>query len=176
MAGWFIRFSTSPLLPPALRRNGEGNVFTGVCPSTPFEGGGREEGPSQFRTGQDPIPGQNRGGYPLPRLGQGYPPHPISRMGYPPSAGRVPPYQVRTGDTHLSRSGWGVSRVPPTPSAGRGTPLSRTQVRMGGYPQLEQYGVYLLRGGRHASCVHAGGLSCMFHNIDKVWDESVNKI
>ena len=30
----------------------------------------------------------------------------------------------------------------------------------GGYPLLEQHSVYLLHGGRYASCVHAGGLSC----------------
>ena len=51
------------LLPPAFRRNGEGNVFTGVCPSTPMRG----------------YPHlANWGGYPIP----GYP-H-TSRMAYPP--------------------------------------------------------------------------------------------
>ena len=59
------------------------------------------------------------------------------------------------------------------PLAGRGTPPTRqgyspTQVQVGGYPGYpppgrgtpppDQHSVYLLRGGRYASCVHAGGL------------------
>ena len=113
--------NTHSFLPPAFRRNGEGNVFTGVC--LHLRGGGGYphlanwgDTPSQVRMGQYPIPGQDGG----------YPPPPTSRMGYPPP---------RRGP----RSG-------------------------GGYPQLEQHGVYLLRGGRYASCVHAGGLSCICTN------------
>ena len=41
---------------------------------------------------------------------------------------------------------------------------------LGGYPgrggtQLGQHREYLLHGGRYASCVHAGGLSCSFYRI-----------
>ena len=32
----------------------------------------------------------------------------------------------------------------------------------GGYPKLEQHRVHFLRSERYASCVHAGGLSCLF--------------
>ena len=73
--------------------------------------------------------------------------------GYP---GRVPPQ---------TRSGWGVpcqgypTWVPPRqgiPPAGYPPGL----VRMGGGTQLGQQKEYSLHGGRYASCVHAGGLSC----------------
>ena len=113
------------LLPTAFRRNGEGNVFTGVCPFTPMEG--------------VPPPGQLGGGYPSQ-----------VRMGGTPS-------QVRMGST-------------PFPGQDGGTPFQGTPhpgLRSGqqGYPQLEQHGVYLLHGGRYASCVHAGGLSCFLKSI-----------
>ena len=45
--------------------------------------------------------------------------------------------------------------VPPGPGP--------TSGRRGGVPPTEQHGVYLLRGGRYASCVHAGGLSCFIY-------------
>ena len=66
--------------------------------------------------------------------------------------GGVPPIQVR----------WGV----PGCGRGHGTPppsMARSQDGGGGggYPLLEQHSVYLLRGGRYVSCVHAGGLSCL---------------
>ena len=50
---------------------------------------------------------------------------------------------------------------------GRGVPwqgypgqVPPNRVRMGGGTQLGQHREYLLHGGRYASCVHAGGLSC----------------
>ena len=91
-------------------------------------------------------------GYPIPRsrwgdpgkglpplcLGRGNSPPPTWERGYPTWEGGMP---------HLG------SRYPP---------LSRSDPRTGGgYPLPEQYSVYLLRGGRCASCVHAGGLSCV---------------
>ena len=54
-----------------------------------------------------------------------------------------------------SRSQWG---------AGRGTPIGQVQTGGVWYPppsQLGQYKEYSLHGGRYASCVHAGGLSCL---------------
>ena len=75
-------------------------------------------------------------------------------MGYPPT---------RSGwGTPPTRSGWGT---PPTRS-GWGTP--RPGLDGGGVPpprpsldKTEQHSECLLRGGRCASCVHAGGLSCV---------------
>ena len=79
--------------------------------------------------------------------GGGRVPHPL--MGGTPFPG--------PGGYPLPRSRWGVGY--PLPSS-----------RQGGYPTWEgvppaggtphQHSVYLLRGGRCASCVHAGGLSC----------------
>ena len=100
--------------------------------------------PGQVQTG---YPSQVWMGHPGQVQMEGYP-----RWGIPPvGMGVPPPGQVRTGE---------------------GVPLAN-QVRMGvpkvGYPQgwgtppppapLGQQ-EYSLRGGRYASCVHAGGLSC----------------
>ena len=74
-------------------------------------------------------------GYPLPRSRQGGTPFPgPGRVRI--SRWEVPPSQVQVGDT---------------PS----------QVGGGGYPLPEQHSEHLLRGGWCASCVHAGGLSCI---------------
>ena len=129
-------------------------VFTGVCL---FMGGGgglplspshnTSTCPMSFLGGEDtPWPGQDGGGVPQDR---------------------VPPGHVRMGGT----LGWG------TPCQGWGTPWPG-QNRSEGYPKMEyppppptRNGVpphpgigkqkdYFLRGGRYASCVHAGGLSC----------------
>ena len=40
------------------------------------------------------------------------------------------------------------------------------QGQEGGGTQLGQHREYLLHGGRYASCVHAGGLSCLQLNVD----------
>ena len=80
-------------------------------------------------------------------------------------------------DLSVHISGEGVPHpadggYPILPNGGRGYPISgqdggapvqvRSQVRMwgGGYPQPEQHSMYLLYGGRYASCVHTG-LSCI---------------
>ena len=52
----------------------------------------------------------------------------------------------------LARSGQGG-----TPHSGMGYPPARSGW---GTPRIGQQKEYLLRGGRYASCVHAGGLSC----------------
>ena len=50
-----------------------------------------------------------------------------------------------------------------------GSTLARGGTLAGGAPwpgggtQLGQHREYLLHGGRYASCVHAGGLSCLIH-------------
>ena len=66
-----------------------------------------------------------------------------TQVGYPP--GRVPP-QARTGGTQV---GYPPGRVP-------------HQARTGGGTQLGQQKEYSLHGRRYASCVHAGGLSCLW--------------
>ena len=79
--------------------------------------------------------------------------------GYLPSGVRgVPTFPGLEGGTYLPRSGQGGY----LPSQVWGVPtwVPPHQVRYP--PPPEQHGVHLLRGGRYASCVHAGGLSC-FH-------------
>ena len=101
-----------------------------------------------------PIPGQD-GGYPHPRSGWRYP--------------GVLPLSAGWGKTVLTweplpRSRWEVPHPRSlsylAPSAGWVHPPPLPGQDGVGYPKLEQHGVYLLRGGRYASCVHAGGLSC----------------
>ena len=79
-------------------------------------------------------------GVPLWRgtLAGGYP-----TGGYP---GQVPPWPGQDGVVPCQ--GGTQVRYPPS------------QVRMRGGTQLGQHREYLLHGGRYASCVHAGGLSC----------------
>ena len=101
--------------------------------------------------------------------------------------GRVgtPPIQVRSQDRG-GRAGVGTPPSRSDPRRGVGTPPSRSDhykmiTRWGGYPPfhpgqipgwggrgqgrgyplLEQHSVCLLRSWRCASCVHAGGLSCL---------------
>ena len=47
-------------------------------------------------------------------------------------------------------TGWGTPHPPPTPPW------------LDGVPSPHQHSEHLLRGGRNASCVHAGGLSCYY--------------
>ena len=69
--------------------------------------------------------------------------------------------------------------VPPSFPIGEGGSIQSfpmgvppSQVRMEGYPQLEQHNMYLLRGGQYASCVHAGGFSCLLSNF--CWSLSIS--
>ena len=111
-----------------------------------------------------------RGGYPIPRWGGG------GGVLLPSSRGwRVPPYKVQVGGDRVpppiqvrsQDGGWGYppSRSDPRMGRqGRGTPPpphpGQIPGRGGGYPLPEQHSMYLLRGGRYASCVYAEGLSC----------------
>ena len=73
------------------------------------------------------------------------------------------PSQLRTGVSPSQiRKGYPPS-WPGTLTGG--TPIQT--LNGGGYPLPEQHSVYLLRGGRYASCFHAGGLSC--HYCFPVW-------
>ena len=61
----------SGILPPAIRRMGEGNIFSLF---TLVEGGGAGGTPSQVQVGGYPIPGPGRGGTPSQvQVGGGYP-------------------------------------------------------------------------------------------------------
>ena len=129
-----------------------GYVFTGVCLSN-FWGATpiwltRGVPRSQVQAGGTPFPSPG-GGYSFPGLEWGTP-HLDLRRGYPP-----PPH------LNLGRGTLQLDLGKGYPLPGPPTPTSRSGPRMGGYPQPEQHSVYLLRGGRYASCVHAGGLSCL---------------
>ena len=71
----------------------------------------------------------------------------------PADGGRGTPSSWWWGGVPHPTDGGGGGPAPGTPPAGGPRP---------GYPppHQEQHSVYLLRGGRYASCVHAGGLSC----------------
>ena len=83
------------------------------------------------------------GGYPISGLGGGYP---ISGLG--------------RGMCHLSSGGYPMSGGFPM-SGGEGYPISAPPLHC-----TEQHSEHLLRGRRCASCVHAGGLSCLRISID----------
>ena len=100
------------------------------------------------------VGGYPAGGYPA----VGYPARMVPCQGVPCLGmypGRVSPSQVRTGGTLL-----GGTQVGTPPQ--QGTPRARSGW---GGTQLRQQKEYSLHGGRYASCVHAGGLSC-FVNFD----------
>ena len=104
--------------------------------------------------------GQPLGGYParsswggtLPGPARGYPgqvPPRARSDGGVPDLGTPPPGYPPPGYPLPENP---PARVPPTrvpPQRGRGVPRSG------------QHREYLLHGGRYASCVHAGGLSCL---------------
>ena len=63
---------------------------------------------------------------------------------------------------YLPRPGMGTSPdlewgTPPRPGTGY---HPKCEIRWGTPPPTDQHSEHLLRGGRYASCVHAGGLSC----------------
>ena len=114
-------------------------------PPSQVRGGVQPHTPSQVRLEHTLISGQDRG----------YPSHPGPRSGW----GGVPQLEQYSGYPIL-----GQDRAPPPPhQQDGGTPPIQVPGQDGGgggVPELEQYSGYFLRGGRYASCVHAGGLSC----------------
>ena len=162
-----------------VRSTREGNVLTSVCPSIH---------PSVCPQGGYPYPimlcnisqnamRQRRGGTQTPP-----PPRGGTRLRYPPGGY---PAQVPPGGGYLSRvpppPPGGVPGPPPGGVPGPGTPGGVPEPGtppgvpgpppggggVGGYPaqvppptRVGQQKEYSLHGGRYASCVHAGGLSC----------------
>ena len=158
------------LLPPAYVVRREGTVFTGVCLST----GGGGGYPVRYPPGGYPGPGTTPGGYPdTPPRGVCGPPREgtqtpgVPRPGYSPPGGTqtwVPPGGYPGPPPGGPMSGYPPGGVPGHPPGGVPGPR-------GGYPgpgtppgggtRVGQQKEYSLHGGRYASCVHAGGLSCL---------------
>ena len=160
-----LRFSFLKLLTDRVRSTRGGYIFSlsvsshlGGVPH-PADGGGGGY-PIQLMGGGTPSQVQMGGGVPHPRSRQGG-----AHPGYPPPG--VPP-------AWKGVPAWG------TPLPGRGVPAQSTPLPGRGHlpgvppptwqgapaqgtppPQQEQHSVYMLCGGRYASCVHAGGLSCL---------------
>ena len=106
------------------------------------------------RSGWGDTPSQVwSGGYPILLMG-GTPPFRPGMggfLGYPPSKiGWGTPIQTWDGGTPGTPPHRRLDGVPPCPDLGQG-----------GTPPPNQQNEHLLRGRRCASCVHAGGLSCI---------------
>ena len=152
---WIWLKIITTLLPPA--SEGWGKVIVSLCVSVHTSTGGT---PFQVYVGY-PLP-RSRWGYPLSKSRQGVP-LPRSRQGEPPS-------QVLSGGSPFPGPGRGVPhsqvQVPcpgQIPGWGQGccrvTPSIQVRSQDGEYPLPEQHSMYLLCGGRFASC--AGGLTCL---------------
>ena len=108
--------------------------------------------------------GQTPGGGTLPGQDGGVPCQGGTQVGYPPGA-RTGGYPAR------GYPGWvPPGRVPPLGQDGGmllgGTLPGYPPTRSGwGDTQLGQQKEYSLHGGRYASCVHAGGLSCFLEDF-----------
>ena len=147
-------------------KDGEGNVFS---LSTP---GGYPYPIMLCNISQNAM-GQTLGGVPCQVQPGRYPTRGYPARGTLPGGTLLGGYPVRYP---LARSGWGVpcpgGTLPGGTLSGGTLPWSGTppsQVRMGGTlprsgrgggTQVGQQKEYSIHGGRYASCVHAGGLSC----------------
>ena len=176
-----FNFKTFPHRPfiftARVRSTREGNVLTRVCPSInlsvhrggyPYpimlcnisQNAMRQRGGGGTRT--PPPPGGYPGQVP-PRGGTQvrYPPWGGTQVRYPPGGypSQVPP-----------RGGTWVRNPPPG-----GVPKSGTPPPGGGGTRVGQQKEYSLHGGRYASCVHAGGLSCIMseYRINDLLSSSV---
>ena len=96
--------------------------------------------------------GQTPGGYPVRSSQGGTLPGQDGGGTLPGQDGGVPCWRYRRGRVP-------PGRVPPW----QGTPLGQVRMGGGGVIQLGQQKEYSLHGGRYASCVHAGGLSCIIY-------------
>ena len=120
---------------------------------TPSQAGG-----GYYLLRQGVLPSQ-AGGTTFPGGGEGTPfPGREGGITFPGGGGYYLPRQgvlpSQTGGYYLPRQGVLPSQVGGTTFPGRG------------YPLPEQHSVYLLRGGRYASCVHAGGLVSEYIFVD----------
>ena len=139
----------------------------GVPGQVPPWGGTQSGTPPGTRSGKPP------GGYPVrypPGGGSGY---------LPPRGVRVPPggYPVRyppggSGYPPEGGSGYPPGGVPgqvPPPGGGSGTPPGGTRSG-GGVPGQDNRRSTDYTAGRYASCVHAGGLSCLYLESHNYWN------
>ena len=129
------------------QKDGEGTVFTGVC-VCPHWGWGY---PSPRFFPRSLVPGPFPGQW-FQVLSRGYPSP--SQEGHPRY-----PHQVMTGTSWPGQDG---SPSPPPARRGLGYPSLPARSGWGTPPPgTEQQSEYLLCGGWYASCVHAGGRSCL---------------
>ena len=162
------------LLPPTIRRMGEGNIFSLF---TLAGGGGYPI--SSLRWGEVPQPGLDNGmGYP-PRHGMGYPPRhgmgypPRPRMGYPPGPGMG--YPPRPG---MGYPPWTWDGVPPRhgtgypPDMGQGTPPDMGQ----GTPPDLRWGTPPRQISIVSTCYAAGGMPLAFTQEDFLVSKYSNSI
>ena len=159
---WVILSWNSQLLPPAYVVRREGNSFTlFVCPhlgGVPISHNALQHFPECHEAvGGVPRPPLPQGGYLT-----GYPPGGVpgppggTWPGTPPRGYPDPPGGTWPGTPRGVRvppGGGGVPDWVHTRGGGTWTPP-------GGGTQVGQHKEYSLHGGRYASCVHAGGLSC----------------
>ena len=143
-------------------KDGKGNVFSLFTPG----GGGGGEGGYPYsimlcNISQNAM-GQPGGGgtLPGPAGGGGYPAR--SSRGGDPGRGGTLAGGVPWLGAYPGRGGTLAGGVPwPGGYPGWGGTLAGEGVPCRGGTQLGQHREYLLHGGRYASCVHAGGLSCL---------------
>ena len=178
-----------------VRSTREGNVLTRVCPSInlsvhrggyPYpimlcnisQNAMRQRGGTRVRYPPGGLPGSGTppGGYlaQVPPGGVPRPPWGGTWVRYPP--GGVPGSGTPGGVPGTPPGGypgqvppWGGTRTPP---GGYQTPPGGTRVRYppGGGSRVGQQKEYSLHGGRYASCVHAGGLSCSLFSLNRFPD------
>ena len=139
-------------------KDGQGNIFSQftlagggggyTISGLRWRGGGtlaRSRGVPHLRSEVGGTPARSRWWGVPPWTWDGVPPR--HGMGYSPGPGMR--YTPQTWDWVLPP--WTFDWVPHPPDLGLGSPPP---------PQTDQHSELLLRGGRYASCVHAGGLSC----------------
>ena len=144
------------LLPPT--SEGWGKVIFSVCVSIHTSTGGGGVPPSQVQVGGTPSQVQVGGGVPPSQVqvGGGVGAYPLPRSRWGAGVGWGTPFPGPMGG-----AGAVGGRVPPI--------QVRSQDEVGGGTPY-RHSVYLLRGGRYASCIHAGELYCsnnFFRQISK---------